>query len=578
MLSPAQLLSRLLLLSFLLLSFACDSFYDGGREPGSDPELGEVPEPASEILLLREILGPKGVLPGLNAIILRDGRIVDVTTRVAALQYRGAKTRISEYPGGRALPGLCDAHGHLAGLGKSLETVNLRGARSYDELLRRCEAAAAQLPEGAWLEGRGWDQNLWPEQRMPTHDRLSERFPRRPVWLRRIDGHAGLANAEAMRRAGIGAKTPAPEGGRILHKAGGEPSGVFVDHAMSLISRQLPRVDARALERRLLLAQQHCFELGITRVHDAGVGFAQKRILEELERQGRWKLGVYAMWGAPGYGREPLAVSDPGVRARLRYRAVKLYADGALGSRGAALLSEYSDEPGNLGLLTLKREELARIVRRCAALGLQPCVHAIGDRANRMVLDVYEQELTAEQRAALRPRIEHAQVLSLQDLPRFARLGVLASMQPTHLSSDMPWAPTRLGAERVKGAYAFRTLLEAGVHVPFGSDFPVEPASIFDGLFAAMTTCSPRKPRGPALRPDQQLDPGRALAGFTSEAAYAAHEEGVRGRIAKGYEGDLTIVDRNLFAVRPGAILGTQVLATYVGGERVYVEGEGEAR
>jgi predicted amidohydrolase YtcJ len=560
---------------------ACGSLYEGGRAPGERVmETGAPPE-AETILFVEEVLGLGEDLRGRQAIVIRDGRIVDVTTRSGALQYRGVDTVLRSYPGARALPGLVDAHAHIAGLGKALDTVDLRGARSYGEVLRRCRDAAAQLPEGVWLEGRGWDQNLWPDARLPVHDDLSQLFPERPVWLRRVDGHAALANAAAMQRSGIRKETRAPEGGRILRKPNGEPTGVFVDLAMELISRQLPREDGRLLERRLLLAHDELVRLGFTRIHDAGVSPTMWRILKKLESEGRWKLGVYGMWTAPGKGRDPRAPEDPGKRARLRMAAVKLYADGALGSRGAALLEPYSDEPDHDGLLTIDEAELERLIRRCAELGLQPCVHAIGDRANRLVLDVYERALSAEQRRELRPRIEHAQVLSAEDLPRFAQLGVLASMQPTHLTSDMPWAPQRLGAERVRYAYAFRDLIESGAHISFGSDFPVEPAAPFDGFFAAMTTIPPARPSAEPLRSDQRVSATEALRGFTSEAAYAAGEEEVRGRIAKGFEADLTIVDRNVLKVGAGAVLGTRVLATFIHGERVFgvrSEEEGEGK
>ncbi len=569
MLIGMRLVHSVVPLAFCLSVLSCRPLYDGGREDRRATKgATSIQDPADLIVLGESLVGVDG--QALDAVVLRGGRIVAVTSRSGALRFKGVRTVVHEYPGARILPGLTDAHGHLLGLGKALEVADLRGATSYEELLRRLDRAAKLLPPGSWLEGRSWDQNLWADKRLPDHLLLSKRFPDRPVWLRRVDGHAGLANAKAMELAGISARTKDPKGGKIQRFQDRKPTGVFIDNAMGLISRLLPMADQRAVRRRFLLAQKHCLSKGLTRVHDAGISPSRARLLRRLEQEGLWKLGVYGMWSAPGSHGQPAQPDDPGPRALLRFRAIKLYADGALGSRGAALLAPYSDDPGNTGLLTTEPAELERLIRAAADRGLQPCVHAIGDRANRLVLDLYERVLSREQRASLRPRIEHAQVVAISDLPRFRQLGVIASMQPTHLTSDMPWAPARVGPQRVPGAYAFKTLLSMGTRLAFGSDFPVEKANPADGLFAAITTRPPSNPEAAPLRKDQRMSATDALAAFTTGAAYAAFEEGVRGKLAKGYEGDLTVLDRDPTRSRPEAILGVRVLATYVKGRLAF--------
>lgn len=508
--------------------------------------------------------------PDGSAIAIRGTRILGISSHDAILRYRGAQTRIERFLGAHVYPGLTDAHGHLSGLGGI--GLDLRGLASYDALVDRVRAHASSLPLGTWILGRGWDQNRWASQEMPDHAALSEATPGHPVYLTRVDGHAALANREALRRGGVDASTKAPAGGRILRRSDGSPTGVLVDNAMKLVTRGIAPPKMAELRRRLLEAQRKCFEVGLTRVHDAGVSGPARRLMRELEAEGVWKLGVYGMLPAPSGPDALPAIDDPGPRARLRFRAVKLYADGALGSSLAALETDYSDEPGNRGQLTTREADLRARIVWCREKGYQPCVHAIGDRANRIVLDAYEEVLSAAERRDLRPRVEHAQVLAPADLPRFERLGVLASMQPTHLTSDMPWAPRRLGASRIGGAYAFRTLLESGASVCFGSDFPVEPHDPVRGLFAAVTTRPPAEPEHAPLRPDQALSRRRALEGFTRAPAYAAFEEDVRGRLSKDFEADLTILDRDLLAdeIPERAYLGVKVLATMIAGEIVW--------
>ncbi len=525
------------------------------------------PLEASTILLVEGIpsLG-KDLASGGAGIALKDGKILSVSTPDAILRFRGPKTKVLEYPGAFLFPGLQDAHVHLAGLGASLEEVDLRGSRSLEEVISRLRKGGSEVPKGSWIFGRGWDQTIWDPAVMPTHALLSRAFPENPVVLRRVGGHAALLNQKALELAGIHTQTEDPEGGKIFRDSSGKPTGVLLDRAMDLVSAVIPKTDGISLKRHLLKAQEHCLRLGLTRVHEAGASPLELALLRSLVRSGSWKLGVYGMFQMPKHGSTAPKPFDPGPRSKIRFRALKLYADGALGSRGAALLEPYLDRPQTRGLLVTSTTVLKAWIQICAKEGLQPCVHAIGDRANRLVLDLYQDLLTPSQRVRLRPRVEHAQILSLRDLPRFKELGVIASMQPTHLTTDMRWAGQRLGKKRLEGAYAFGTLMRMGARVCFGSDAPVEPVSPFRGLFAAITTISPDDPLTDPLKEEQSLSPSQALAGFTTEVSFAAGEEAVRGQVQMGQEADLVIVDRDLLSVPPEAILKTQVLATFVSG------------
>jgi len=468
---------------------------------------------------------------------------------------------------GFVLPGLHDAHGHLLGLGAALESVDLVGTKSLAEIVARVRARAAGTPPGEWIVGRGWDQNDWDDNAFPTHVRLSEAVPDHPVWLVRIDGHAALANAKAMAVAGLDSATATPSGGEIVKDDAGAPTGVLVDAAMALVGGSVPDPSPAQLERQLLAAHDACLSVGLTCVHDAGMPPQVVDVVRRLWQERRWKLRVYVMLPAAAedaIARGPWQTPDDVVVVR----AVKGYADGALGSRGAALLEPYADRPGHRGLMLTPSAGLRRLAQLCADHGFQLCVHAIGDAANRAVLDAYAATTFRHGARAARFRIEHAQVVHADDFARFAELGVIASMQPTHSTSDMPWAPERLGTERVAGAYAWRRFLALGVPLPFGSDFPVEGHDPRLGLFAAVTT---RAPGGDVeMRPDQKLTAAEAIAGFTRQAAYAAFLERELGTIAAGKRGDFTVFDRDLTTCPADEILQAKVLLTVIGGEVVY--------
>lgn len=467
------------------------------------------------------------------------------------------------------MPGLQDAHGHLLGLGTSLAEVDLVGTASFDEVIARAVAKAATQPAGTWILGRGWDQNDWPDTAMPHHRALSAAIPDHPVWLVRVDGHAGLANLKALQQANVTRDSVVGGGGEILRDAAGEPTGVLVDEAMAAIRPPAPTV--AQIRERLLAAQRECLRHGLTCVHDAGVDATTLQAMVDLHREGKWWLRTYVLLDPNErelIARGPWQTPD----GRIVVRAVKAYADGALGSRGAALLADYSDAPGKRGLVSMPKGSIQVLAQFCADHDMQLCMHAIGDAANRAVLDAYAAVKTNGEPAAgrLRFRIEHAQVLADADFGRVRDLGVLPSMQPTHLTSDMPWAGQRLGPERTLLAYAWTRFHRLGVIVPFGSDFPVESVDPRRGLFAAVTTRPLSGGPAAGFRPEQRLSREQALRGFTLHAAHGMFAESRLGTIELRKVADLTVFDRDLRTCSDDELLTAKVLLTVVGGQVVY--------
>jgi predicted amidohydrolase YtcJ len=522
----------------------------------------------------------------LVSIVTRGGKILFVGDPGRARELAPAAAVI-ELPGAFVFPGWADAHGHLAGLGKGLETADLRGAADASEAGRRVGAVAGKLPAGAWAEGRGWDQNRWPGSSYPDARDLDKAVPDRPAMARRVDGHAVWVNTAALSAARITAETRDPEGGRILRRADGSPSGVFVDNAMRLVTSAMPAASQADFERWIVGATGACARLGLTEVQDAsGYGPADVASLEKLAASGALPIRVYATVSP-----EPDALAAAfrkGVRIGrgadfLTVRAIKAYADGALGSRGAALLADYSDEPGNRGLLVTPPERLAEVARAAREHGWQLWIHAIGDRGNRVALDAFAAANRAVPRPPAggdRPRIEHAQVIAPEDIPRFSREGVIASIQPTHATSDMGWAEKRVGADRIAGAYAWRSLVKAGAKLAGGSDFPVESENPLLGFYAAITRQDPSGEPAGGWRPQERLSRSEALALFTSDAARAAFEEDRRGRIAPGYDADLTVLAADPMTAPAGRVASIPVVLTLVGGRVAWGRGtaSGDAR
>ncbi|MBD9435319.1 amidohydrolase [Pseudoxanthomonas sp. PXM03] len=509
----------------------------------------------------------------------------DASGRVLAVG--DAKALLARYPdakridatGKTVIPGLIDAHGHVMGLGYALMRVDLVDARDKAEVIARLRAYEKQLPPNAWLLGSGWDQNDWPEKAFPTAADLDAAFPERPVWLERVDGHAGWANGAALRAAAAKAVRPLegdwqPDGGRI-ERIEGKPSGVFVDAAMSLVNAVVPAPDTAYRRQALEKALQAAVRNGLTGVHDMGVSREDLALMVQFADEQHLPLRIDAYADGDGAALADLCARGLYGHAggRLQMRGVKLYADGALGSRGAALLEDYSDDPGNRGLLVTEPGALEAAMRKAHGCGVQVATHAIGDRGNRLVLDAYQRVLGGTAKTDHRWRIEHAQVVAPEEFPRFAELGVIASMQPTHATSDMPWAQDRLGPVRIGGAYAWQRMQANGVKLALGSDFPVESVDPRRGLHAAVTRQDAHGHPAGGWRAAERLSAAEALRGFTADAAWAAHDERDVGRLAPGFRADFVVLDEDPLAVPGEQLDDLHVRSTWVDGKPVY-EGE----
>ncbi len=511
--------------------------------------------------------------PIAEAVAVQDGRIRQVGTRGEVLRAAGGDAFVQELPAGAVVvPGLVDAHAHLFGLGRALAVAQLRGMRAPVEAVERLRAAGNDARQGDWWVGRGWDQTEWAEEhrRFPDRRVLDEAFKEAPVFLSRVDGHAAWVNGEALRRAGITAKTPDPAGGRIERDEEGEPTGVLVDNAIDLVSKVMPPLTDAQHARRVQAALLRAVEVGLTAVHDAGMDLRTFRYLQNLDAAGRLPLRVYAMAAGGDDDWEQWVGLGTFKGRLLEMRSVKFLMDGALGSRGAALHAPYADDPGNDGLLLMSPEELEHRAAAFMARGFQVSVHAIGDRAATLAIEALAGAAAAPGDEGGRHRLEHAQVLRPEDLRRMGEFGFIASMQPTHARSDLRWAEARLGPVRVRHAYAWRSVLEAGVPLAFGSDFPVEDPEPLAGLYAARTRQDAEGfPEG-GWFPQQRLSGDEALRAFTHGAAYAAFAEGERGVLAAGYAADFTVLSVDPVEDAPRALLGAKVLLTVVDGREVF--------
>jgi predicted amidohydrolase YtcJ len=508
--------------------------------------------------------------PLAEAIAVRGEKIAVIGTRQEVLsQVTGAE--VVELSSAVIVPGIEDAHAHLGNLGKSLTVLNLVGTTSKGQILELAKNAPASSYQGDWLIGRGWDQTSWGGGgEFPGREELDRLFPSTPVLLTRIDGHAVWVNGEALRRAGVSARTPEPKGGRIIRGTDGEPTGVLVDNAVRLVDSKLPPLQSEQLRARLRAALAKCAEVGLTGVHDAGTDLATFSILREWDDQGAVALRVYAMADGQGLEYSAYLQQPPFEGKRLTMRAVKFWLDGALGSRGAALDAPYSDEPSQQGLLLLEPNELEQRAERFMAKGFQVAVHAIGDRANRLALLELSKAATATKTLGGRHRIEHAQIIHVEDIPRFSQLGIIASMQPTHATSDMRWAEARLGSARIQGAYAWKTLLMAGARLAFGSDFPVENPNPLLGIYAARTRQDVHgQPKG-GWMPQERLDGEEALRAFTVGAAFASFAEERRGTLAVGRDADFSAFSVDPVDSPAEELPKARAVMTVVGGGVVY--------
>ncbi len=503
--------------------------------------------------------------PVAAALAVKGGKVLAVGDSVKA--HIGPATRRIDAKGAAIIPGMIDSHAHMEGLGDLLGTFDLRHVNTVAEVAARVRKAASSRSKGEWIRGRNWDQTNW-GGRFPSADELEKAAPDHPVYLTRVDGHASWVNRKALALAGITAATPDPSGGKIHRDAKGEATGILIDTAQGLVARKIPPVSDDEVRARLERAARECARLGLTTVHDAGVGRQDLEAYRQLLQEKRLPVRIYAMIGGDGALWREYLKRGPEIGERLTVRSIKLMADGAMGSRGAAFWQPYSDDPGNTGLLMLTRERIEKVAREAVEHGFQVNTHAIGDRANRMVLDAYGAALKGANDH--RFRIEHAQAVALPDFELFRKYSVIASMQSTHATSDMRWAEQRLGPDRVLGAYAPQRFMRIGVTVANGSDFPVEDPNPLWGFYAAVTRQDHAgNPKG-GWFPDQRMTRQEALESWTIKGAYAAFEEKWKGRLQPGMAADFLVLSRDIMQVPPAEILTARVTATVLGGEIVY--------
>jgi len=510
--------------------------------------------------------------PEAEAVAISGGHTAWAGTNTEARQ-RFPAARSMDLAGATVLPGIIDAHTHLLNLGESLLKLNIKDAQTPEEAADRVRERAKSERPGEWILGWGWDEGAW-AQHYPTQDLLNRAAPDNPVLLSGLHTFASWVNQKALERAGINRDTKDPPNGKILRTASGDPTGVLTDRAQALVARAVPPPTPEQTKEAIALAAQECLRHGLTTVHEARVSPAELDAYRQLIVAGRLPLRIYVMLdGANMELIDEWLTRGPAIDHqgnRLTVRCVKLFADGALGSRGAALLEPYSDAPGTKGVVTTPEAAIYRLTRRCLEAGFQVATHAIGDAANHFTLNAYQRALTDTHASDARLRIEHAQVLAPVDIPRFARLGVVASMQPAHCTSDMAWAETRLGSRRILGAYTWRAVLKTGAHLPLSSDCPGETLDPFAGMYAAVTRqdASGQPPGG--WYQDQRLTVQEALRGYTVEAAYAGFEEKDKGAIEPGKLADFTVISTDILRAPPHELLSTRVLYTIIGGQVLY--------
>jgi predicted amidohydrolase YtcJ len=536
---------------------------------------------ADLLLLNAQVITMNPGQPSAEAVAITGGRIAWVGSTVEATKLFASAGETLDLGGAAVLPGIIDAHGHLMNLGENFLKLDLKGVATPEQAARRVKEKAATLRSGEWILGWGWDEGKWAAN-YPTHELLTEAAPTNPVFLTGLHGFASWANKRALLVAGISRNTRDPENGKILREKTGEPSGVLVNRAQDLVTSHIAPLDLASVQMALELAARESLRNGLTSVHEARVTPIMLQAFREMVKKGRLPLRIYAMLD----GSNPTLIDEWLKRGpeidphhRLTIRSVKVFADGALGSRGAALSEAYSDAPGTKGIITTNEASLADLTRRCLGRGFQVATHAIGDSANHYVLNAYEKALkqvpgsapaAGIRENAARLRIEHAQVLAKADIPRFAELGVIASMQPTHCTSDMTWAEQRVGPSRIKGAYAWRSVLNTGAHVPISSDFPGETLNPFYGIYAAVTRQDPQGRPESGWYPEQRMTIEEALRGYTIEAAYAEFEEKQKGSIETGKLADLIVLSKDPTKMAPRELLGISVLKTFVNGKLVY--------
>ena len=534
-----------------------------------------VPDPADLVFTGANVYTVNEKQARAEAIAVKGGRIVFVGSGLDAKSHVGKATKIIDLKGATVVPGLTDSHYHLMGVGAREVNLNLEGTSTLESFLAAVKARVDKTAPGKWVTGRGWIETFWKPQAFPTRNDLDRISPNNPVLLTRADGHASVANSAALKIASIDHRTANPFGGEILrNKDTGEATGMLIDSAQGLVRQHLPPATETDREEALLLGIQRTLSLGWTQVQTAGGSYADADLFKRLIANGKAKLRIYVVTHGPGETSKRLLMEGAtigGYENRYTHRGIKVVLDGALGSRGAALLEKYSDAD-TTGLLTAKPDELRPMLAEALRNGIQVQTHAIGDRANRLILDLYEEAFKAvpvEQRKIKDPRwrVEHAQIVTDEDIPRFKKFGLIASMQPSHAIGDLFFAPSRLGMKRLEGAYAWQKFLRSGTIIAGGSDAPVERGEPMIEFYAAVARKSLTGESGAGWHLEQAVSRDDALKMFTIWPAYAAFEENLRGSIEVGKLADLTVLSADIMKIRESDILKTKCLMTVVGGE-----------
>ncbi len=506
-----------------------------------------------------------------KAVQFSDDKIDKVYFNLDDVPVNNAITRI-DGQGKTLLPGLIDAHGHVLSYGISLSSAELYSSSSELEAVKQVVSFNKKYPAKTWIKGRGWNQVQWPSNRFPSAASLDRHFKDQPVVLSRVDGHAVWVNSKALALAGINKDTKEVAGGQIIRDSLGEPTGVLVDNAMSLIYGQIPTLSAQQTQDALTLAMRSLAKVGLTSVHDAGISSSNIAAFKQLSKNNAMSIRINAMIDATdaNFSQHLANGHFNSEDQMLSINSVKISADGALGSRGAALLADYSDQAHHRGLLLHSEAQLTALMKQAMQAGFQVNTHAIGDNANKLVIDNYQQLIKTTNTKHLRHRVEHAQVLQLSDIPRFSELGIIASMQATHATSDKNMAEDRLGADRIKGAYAWRSLLNANAIIAAGSDFPVEYPNPFFGLHAAVTRQDKQNQPTDGWYSNEAMTVVEAFKSFTIDAAYAGHQEQIIGSISANKKADFILIDQDIFTINPQLIWKTKVLQTWVNGQQVH--------
>ena len=536
-----------------------------------------MPPSPDQLFVNGNIITMSETAPVVEAMAIK-GDVIKAVGDTAMLKTAYPEADVTDLSGQTVMPGIIESHGHLLSLGQSLLELNLKGAASPAAVLKQVCQHSSELAPGEWIMGWGWDDGAWASE-YPNNTELSQVIPDHPVCLRGLHGFAGWYNDRALEIAGIDASTPNPPGGEILKHTAGKPTGILLNEAQVLVSKHIPETTRSQCERALKLAIDECLQNGLTSLHEARTTSLMLDALRSLADRGELKSRIYAMVDLPDKRLvEYLYKNGPEIRSdrMLSVRCVKVFIDGALGSRGALMMAPYSDMPNETGVITTSEEELYQVTVRALKAGLQVAVHAIGDRANRMALSAFRRAIQSVPDAGdHRLRIEHAQVMAPEDIPQFAKLNLVVSMSPPHATSDMAWVETRIGPQRAKGAYAWRSFWDSGVHLTFNSDYPGEELNPFFGMYCAETRQTADGLPAGGWYPEQCLTRDESLQAYTLEAAYAGHEESIKGQLAPGMLADFIVISDDVRKVAAKQLLSIKVLQTYVGGRLVYESDDG---